>query len=56
MFDDLHVHDGLISKWERLEKEMQASYNSTRTRKRSDEEATSNEDGEYLEFSVESTG
>jgi endoribonuclease Dicer len=56
MFDNLHVYDGLVSKWERLEKEMQASYNNTRRQKRLDEESASDEDGEYLEFGVESTG
>lgn len=57
MFDNLRVTDGLVSKWERLEKDMQASYYSTRQRPdRSDEESTSSEDGEYLEFVIESTG
>jgi len=58
MFDDYQVHDGLVLKWERLEKEMQASYNNTRPQLRrepSDEESM-NQDEEYLEFRVESTG
>lgn len=59
MFDDQHFHDGLVLKWERLEKEMQASYNNARPQNRgksSDDESMSILDDEYLEFGIEGTG
>lgn len=57
MFNDDAAHDGLVSKWERLEKEMQANYNKSRSKSTSmDEESFSYIDDEYIEFYVESTG
>jgi ERCC4-related helicase len=58
MFDDYQVHDGLILKWERLEKEMQAKYNNSRPRRRRspDDESMGSQDDECLELYVESTG
>jgi endoribonuclease Dicer len=58
MFDDYHVQDGLLLKWVRLEREMQAKYNEPRHSKRKsfDEESRGIQDEEYLELFVESTG
>ena len=57
MFDDHNLHHNLVEKWERIEKEMQASYNNTRPRLR--DETNDNiepTDTEYRDFSVEPTG
>jgi endoribonuclease Dicer len=57
MFDESNFHDGLVQKWERLEKEMQAKYNDSRKRASFlDDDSISSEDDEDLELYVESTG
>ena len=59
MFDDHRVHHDLVEKWERIEKEMQASYNNTRPRLRDEADGSGyieSQDTEYRDFSVESTG
>jgi len=58
MFHEADVHDGLILKWERLEKEMQATYNDSRKGEQMliDEESTGSHDDESQELYVKSTG
>ncbi|KZP10713.1 P-loop containing nucleoside triphosphate hydrolase protein [Athelia psychrophila] len=57
MFDDSHGHDGLIKKWETLEREMQASYNNSRPSVvPPGQESQANIDDDYLEFGIPETG
>lgn len=59
MFDNHRLHHDLVTKWENIEREMQASYNKTRPRLRAesdDIDYISPKETEYREFSVESTG
>ncbi|KZP21485.1 P-loop containing nucleoside triphosphate hydrolase protein [Athelia psychrophila] len=57
MFADHHAHDGLVKKWEKLEKEMQASYNDSRpSAVPPGQESQANIDDDYLEFCIPETG
>jgi len=58
MFCESDFHDGLILKWELLEKEMQAKYNDSRKRASlfDDNSISSEDDEDDLELYVESTG
>lgn len=57
MFADNHVHDGVVKRWELLEKEMQASYNASRpSRIPVGEESVAKLHEDYLEFEVPETG
>ena len=57
MFDDHHLHHALVQKWQRIEQEMQASYNNARPRVRVEtHDYIEPKDTEYRDFSVESTG
>ncbi|KAF7978649.1 hypothetical protein HWV62_45160 [Athelia sp. TMB] len=57
MFADHGAHDGLVKKWEDLEREMQASYNDTRTNAiPPGEDSQANVEDDYREFRVPETG
>jgi len=59
MFDNHCLHHDLVAKWERIDREMQASYNNSRPRLRVESNGfdyIEPKDNGYREFSGESTG
>ena len=57
MFDDHRLHHDLVEKWERIEQEVQASYNNARPRLRDEtNDYIEPKDTEHRDFSVKSTG